>query len=35
MGMLGGKRTSDKSCAQHPEEIDGRVDNPKADGVAA
>ena len=31
------KRTSNKSCAQHrgPEEIDGRMDMPKAAGVAA
>ena len=35
--MLGGKRRSDKSCAQHHgrEEIDGRMDLPKADGMAA
>ena len=33
----GGKRTRDKSCTQHrgPEEIDGRMDMPKADGMAA
>ena len=36
-GRCGGMRTSDKSCAQHhdPNEINGRLDMPKADGVAA
>ena len=36
-GIRGGKRTSDKSCAQHrsPKEIDGLTNMPKADGVAA
>ena len=37
VGIVGGKRTSDMSCAQHlgPEKIDGRVDMPKAGGMAA
>ena len=37
VGIFGGKRTSNKSCAQHrgPKEIDGRMDMPKAAGVAA
>ena len=36
IGFLAFKRTSDKSCAHHCglEEIDGRMDMPKADGVA-
>ena len=37
MGIFGGKRTSDKSCAQHrgSKEIAGRMEIPKADGVAS
>ena len=35
--FFGGKRTRDKSCAQHrgPQEVDGRMDLPTAHGMAA
>ena len=37
IGILGGKSTSDECRPHHrgPEVIDGRMDMPKADGVAA
>ena len=35
--MFRGQRKRDESCAEHggPEEVDGRVDMSKADGVAS
>ena len=35
--VVGGKRASNKNCAQHrgPEEIDQRMNMPKAEGMAA
>ena len=37
LAFFGDKRTGDERCAQHrgSKEIDGRMDLPKADGMAA